>query len=422
MKPQRRGVIGGKGNPDRAVGDNGKPQSRTEREAPDVDGDGSRNRRTVWTVATQPFSGAVLGSDYVGADGKPYKRSPDCPVHGRLRGSGTPQTGADDEPRDPTEMSSQGSAIHPAPTLPAGDASIPDHDSPRSPMPTEQPRTLQSNADHRSDDPAGAAAPQSHPDTERTSETSACSSDSRDPSRAQTAMPHSSESRRTDHDPVTTPACTASAQSPENTGRSAGSLSLFGSAEHSRGNSREQDATGDRPSAQTPSSSGRRSSPRKGKAAKCTCQLVTVDHFATFPPALVEPCIKAGTSEHGVCAECGEPWVRVIETRRNGSSLANPEKLNRLATEVAITGGTSGRRLGPNVADEKSTVGWRPTCAHDATPVPAMVLDPFSGAGTTGLVATRLQRSYVGIELNPDYVAMSERRIRGDAPLFHGVA
>ena len=31
-------------------------------------------------------------------------------------------------------------------------------------------------------------------------------------------------------------------------------------------------------------------------------------HFATFPPALVEPCIKAGTSERGVCAECGAPW------------------------------------------------------------------------------------------------------------------
>ena len=36
-------------------------------------------------------------------------------------------------------------------------------------------------------------------------------------------------------------------------------------------------------------------------------------HFATFPPALVEPCIKAGTSERGVCAECGAPWERVVE-------------------------------------------------------------------------------------------------------------
>jgi DNA modification methylase len=46
------------------------------------------------------------------------------------------------------------------------------------------------------------------------------------------------------------------------------------------------------------------------------------------------------------------------------------------------------------------------------------VLDPFNGAGTTGLVALRLGRNYIGIELNPEYVAMSERRIREDAPLF----
>ena len=61
-------------------------------------------------------------------------------------------------------------------------------------------------------------------------------------------------------------------------------------------------------------------------------------------------------------------------------------------------------------------------CIKAGCPVGGTVLDPFSGAGTTGLVATRLQRRYVGIELNPDYVAMSERRIRSDAPLFLGVA
>jgi DNA modification methylase len=50
------------------------------------------------------------------------------------------------------------------------------------------------------------------------------------------------------------------------------------------------------------------------------------------------------------------------------------------------------------------------------------VLDPFSGAGTTGLVAHRLGRRYIGIELNPEYAAMSERRIYNDAPLLQGAA
>jgi DNA modification methylase len=46
------------------------------------------------------------------------------------------------------------------------------------------------------------------------------------------------------------------------------------------------------------------------------------------------------------------------------------------------------------------------------------VLDPFAGAGTTGLVADRLGRDAVLIELNPDYAAMARRRIEGDAGLF----
>ncbi len=47
-----------------------------------------------------------------------------------------------------------------------------------------------------------------------------------------------------------------------------------------------------------------------------------------------------------------------------------------------------------------------------------LILDPFGGAGTTGLVADRLQRNAVLIELNPEYAAMAKRRIEGDAPLL----
>ena len=46
------------------------------------------------------------------------------------------------------------------------------------------------------------------------------------------------------------------------------------------------------------------------------------------------------------------------------------------------------------------------------------ILDPFGGAGTTGLVADRLQRDAILIELNPQYAEMARRRIHGDAPLF----
>jgi DNA modification methylase len=67
-------------------------------------------------------------------------------------------------------------------------------------------------------------------------------------------------------------------------------------------------------------------------------------HFATFPPALVEPCVLAGC------------------------------------------------------------------------PIGGTVLDPF--AGTTGLVADRLGRNAILIELNPEYAAIAERRIKSEVPMF----
>jgi DNA modification methylase len=51
-----------------------------------------------------------------------------------------------------------------------------------------------------------------------------------------------------------------------------------------------------------------------------------------------------------------------------------------------------------------------------------MVLDPFGGAGTTGLVADRLGRSATLIELNPEYARLARERITADAPLLVGVA
>jgi DNA modification methylase len=60
-------------------------------------------------------------------------------------------------------------------------------------------------------------------------------------------------------------------------------------------------------------------------------------------------------------------------------------------------------------------------CIKAGCPLGGVVLDPFGGAGTTGLVADRLGRDSILIELNPEYAALAERRIRGDAPLFAAV-
>jgi DNA modification methylase len=58
-------------------------------------------------------------------------------------------------------------------------------------------------------------------------------------------------------------------------------------------------------------------------------------------------------------------------------------------------------------------------CILAGSAVGDTVLDPFAGAGTTLLVADRLGRHGIGIELNPTYAAMAEERVVEDAPLFN---
>ena len=142
-------------------------------------------------------------------------------------------------------------------------------------------------------------------------------------------------------------------------------------------------------------------------------------HFATFPPALVEPCIKAGTSEHGVCAQCGAPWARQTE-----STLVydrpNPVRTGRDDVSDGKNQGSNRARDGHRVGhNEVATTGWQPTCDHESETVPATILDPFAGSGTTGMVALRLGRSFKGIEINPEYVTLAEKRIIEDAPMLN---
>ena len=61
-------------------------------------------------------------------------------------------------------------------------------------------------------------------------------------------------------------------------------------------------------------------------------------------------------------------------------------------------------------------------CLLAGCPKGGLVLDPFFGAGTTGLVADRMGLDCIGIELNPAYVEIARSRITGDAPLFTEVA
>lgn len=146
-------------------------------------------------------------------------------------------------------------------------------------------------------------------------------------------------------------------------------------------------------------------------------------HFATFPQDLVEPCLLAGTSQKGCCASCGAPWWPVLRrTEHRGRKLtggkqgAAPEESgSRLAERMASAREQLGHWV-PNPFPAVERVGWRSGCDCKAPTTSCLVLDPFCGSGTVGVVALRHGRRFLGLELNGAYCEMARRRIAG--PLF----
>jgi DNA modification methylase len=161
-------------------------------------------------------------------------------------------------------------------------------------------------------------------------------------------------------------------------------------------------------------------------------------HFATFPEELPRRCIAAGTSERGCCPVCGAPWERrITATGPDGRTAevvggkAYDADGKPLMGDNMFDHGTRGSFNSGGATLTRETTGWRPTCdceiAGDNTngettpqqhgaesPVlsPAVVLDPFMGSGTVALVARRLGRKSIGIELSPEYAELCARRLQ----------
>lgn len=146
-----------------------------------------------------------------------------------------------------------------------------------------------------------------------------------------------------------------------------------------------------------------------------TTQPTPEAHFATFPEALVEPCIKAGTSERGCCSVCGAPWVRVVEKGElyytGGGGKTSPKYHSKGWMKGVL----------PHHAYERVGMGWQPSCTCNAETVPCVVLDPFGGSGTVAKVARDLNRDAILIEINPAYVEIARRKLRADEQLFENV-
>jgi len=146
-------------------------------------------------------------------------------------------------------------------------------------------------------------------------------------------------------------------------------------------------------------------------------------HFADYPDEIARRCIAAGSSAAGCCSECGEPYRRIVQ---RGKPSLEAQK----ACGGNSDGGYGGKTQRPQPKGkespsdlkrrilaglrERKTVGWEAGCACGAPVRPCMVLDPFSGSGTTGIVAVRLGRAYTGFELNPEYAEESRQLIAAE--------
>lgn len=132
-------------------------------------------------------------------------------------------------------------------------------------------------------------------------------------------------------------------------------------------------------------------------------------HFATFPEALARTCILVGTSEAGCCASCGAPRRRKVSVSYVDAGRGN----NNMARKGVRLPEDTARPYEVRRLRTTRTLGWQATCQCSSSEIaPALVLDPFMGSGTVGVVAAALGRNFAGVDLKPEYVKIAAKRIR----------
>ncbi len=176
-------------------------------------------------------------------------------------------------------------------------------------------------------------------------------------------------------------------------------------------------------------------------------------HYATFPPALIKPCILAGSRLAGRRCDCdeiihtplgegatndptlatgragmnrqrrsGEGRRPITRREQRGYAKQMKKSPHRSQMEEACgsafahyirTDKSGARPLPPALLTDFMGRGWlteAPPCLHPVEPAD-IVLDPFMGAGTTALVCEQLDRDWFGIELNPESIEIAKRRL-----------
>ncbi len=131
--------------------------------------------------------------------------------------------------------------------------------------------------------------------------------------------------------------------------------------------------------------------------------------------SIAEPAVTAG-SVHDYTAYDHQKATRAPRLQRN-LFLGRKRVTGRTRNKRSVWRISSQRFLGAHFATFPEKL-VEPCILAGSRPGD-LVLDPFCGSGTVGVVALRHGRRFIGIELNPEYAAMAKRRIIDDAPLLN---
>lgn len=148
-------------------------------------------------------------------------------------------------------------------------------------------------------------------------------------------------------------------------------------------------------------------------------------HFATMPENLSDLCVEIGSADK-VCSNCGKPYRYEYES---GKEQVNEQILWNMGADSGLSyEGVGQKEYESGGAENPSDVKRRiiesakkkmargdayliPDCDCKVDSKPAVVVDPFCGAGTTGVSCKKLGRDFIGIEMNYDYVKLACKRI-----------
>lgn len=136
-----------------------------------------------------------------------------------------------------------------------------------------------------------------------------------------------------------------------------------------------------------------------------------IDHFAAFPMEWPRRIIR-GWSPRGVCTACGEGRRPVVSSPPKSSSWTDHSQDDHAGRSSNGSARNDAYREKLKQGAGTSIVGEACACPEPTAPTrPAVVLDPFGGTGTTGLVAAALGRRAHLVDLSEDYCRLARWRV-----------